>query len=143
MLKQSLIQLGQPRRQTILEQKLTAGGLADQIDYMAERECSTERHLLEDVQRRPGTLSRADEANRTGRTRGMSRGSPSCATGPATPHGPAMMIDVQDRLRRIAREQTALIGDHTYECLIGMAGLLTHECVVWWSSRFPIEGDPT
>ena len=42
---ESLIQLGQPRRQTILEQKLTAGGLADQIDYMAERERSTERHF--------------------------------------------------------------------------------------------------
>jgi hypothetical protein len=49
---ETLIQLGLPRRQTILEQKLTAGGLADQIDYMAERERSTERHLLEDVQRR-------------------------------------------------------------------------------------------
>ena len=59
------------------------------------------------------------------------------------PYGPAMMIDVQDRLRRIAREETALIGDHTYECLIGMAGLLTRECVVWWSPRFPIEGDPS
>jgi hypothetical protein len=31
------------------------------------------------------------------------------------PYGPAMMIDVQDRLRKIAREETALVGDHSCE----------------------------
>jgi hypothetical protein len=114
----------------------------DQIDYMAERERSAERHLLEDVQRRPErhpelmkqieqvVLGECQEAHLRAR-----RGD--------APYGPAMMIDVQDRLRKIARDETALVGDHSYECLIGMAGLLTRECVVWWSPRFPIEGDPT
>jgi hypothetical protein len=50
-----------------------------------------------------------------------------------------MMIDVQDRLRKTAKEEAALVGNHTYECLIGMAGLLTSECVVWWSPRFHID----
>jgi len=138
----SLIQLGEPRHPTTLEQKLTAGGLADQVDYMAERERSTERHLLEDVQRRPErypelmtqieqvVLGECQEAHLRARRADAA-------------YGPAMMIDVQDRLRRIAREETAMIGDHSYECLIGMAGLLTRECVVWWSPRFPVEGDPS
>ncbi len=137
---QSLIELGKERPSTILEQKLTAGGLAEQIDYMAERERATERHLLEDLQRRPDrypdltkqieqvVLGECREAHLRARTR-------------PTPYGPTMLIEVQDRLRRIAREETALVGDHSYECLIGMAGLLTHECVVWWSPRFPIESE--
>jgi hypothetical protein len=139
---ESLIELGKARPPTVLEQKLTAGDLEDQIDYMAERERSAERHLLEDVQRRPErypelmkqieqvVLGECQEAHLRAR-----RGD--------APYGPAMMIDVQDRLRKIAREETALVGDHSYECLIGMAGLLTRECVVWWSPRFPIEGDST
>ncbi len=123
-----------------MEQKLAAGGLADEIDYMAERERSAERHLLEDLQRRPErypeltkqieqvVLGECREAHLRARTN-------------PSPYGPAMLIDVQNRLRRIAREETALVGDHGYECLIGMAGLLTRECVVWWSPRFPIEGE--
>lgn len=138
---EAVIELGKERPPTILEQKLTAGGLADQIDYMAERERAAERHLLEDLQRRPErypeltkqieqvVLGECREAHLRARTN-------------AEPYGPAMLIDVQDRLRRISREETALIGDHSYECLIGMAGLLTHECVVWWSPRFPIESEP-
>jgi hypothetical protein len=132
------IELGKERPPTVLEQKLTVGGLAEQIDYMAERERATERHLLEDLQRRPDrypelskqieqvVLGECREAHLRARTQPV-------------PYGPTMLIDVQDRLRRIAREETALVGDHSYECLIGMAGLLTHECVVWWSPRFPIE----
>jgi hypothetical protein len=136
----SLIELGKERPSTILEQKLTAGGLAEQIDYMAERERATERHLLEDIQRRPERypdLTKQIEQVVLGECREAhlrARANP-------TPYGSAMLIDVQDRLRRIAREETALVGDHSYECLIGMAGLLTHECVVWWSPRFPIESE--
>jgi hypothetical protein len=137
---ESLIQLGRERPATILEQKLAAGGLAEEIDYMAERERSAERHLLEDLQRRPERypeLSKQIEQVVLGECREAhlrAREKPA-------PYGPAMLIDIQDRLRRIAREETALVGDHSYECLIGMAGLLTHECVVWWSARFPIEGE--
>ncbi|WP_315727593.1 dsDNA nuclease domain-containing protein [Bradyrhizobium sp. SZCCHNS2015] len=139
---ESLIQLGQPRPATVLEQKLIAGGLNDEIDYMAERERSTERHLLEDVQRRPDRypelMKQIEQV-----VLGECREAHLRARQASTTYGPAMMIDVQDRLRRIAREETTLIGNHSYECLIGMAGLLTSECVVWWSPRFPVEGDPT
>jgi hypothetical protein len=136
----ALIELGKVRAPSILEQKLSAGGLADHIDYMASRERATERHLLEDIQRRPHrypeltkqieqiVLGECREAHLRTRT-------------DSSQYGQAMLIEVQDRLRRIAREETALIGDHSYECLVGMAGLLTHECVVWWSPRFQIENE--
>lgn len=56
-----------------------------------------------------------------------------------TPYGPAMLIDVQDRLRRVAEDRPAAVGHHGYDCLVGMVGLLTSDCRVWWSARFPIE----
>ncbi|WFU34874.1 dsDNA nuclease domain-containing protein [Bradyrhizobium brasilense] len=137
---ESLIELGKLGRSTVLKQKLTAGGLSDQIDYMAERERSAERHLLEDVQRRPERypelMKQIEQV-----VLGECREAHLRARQTSAPYGPAMLIDVQNRLRKIAREETALIGDHTYECLIGMVGLLTRECVVWWSPSFPIEGD--
>jgi hypothetical protein len=137
---ESLIQLGEPRLPTILEQKLTTGGLADQIDYMAERERSAENHLLEDVQRRPERypelLKQIEQV-----VIGECREAHLRARRASAPYGPAMLIDVQDRLRRIAHEEAPLVGDHGYECLIGMAGMLTRECVVWWSPRFQVQVD--
>jgi len=54
----------------------------------------------------------------------------------ASPYGPSMLIEVQDRLRKLARDRSDRVGQHNYECLIGVAGLLTSECRVWWSQRF-------
>jgi hypothetical protein len=133
----SQLRLGDARPAHVLQQKLDAGGLSEELDYMRERERSAERHLLEDVARRPErypelqrqiehvVLGECREAHLRARSR-------------EAPYGPVMMIDLQDRLKRIAKEETSLIGGHPYECLIGMAGLLTSECKVWWSQRFPI-----
>jgi hypothetical protein len=134
------LKLGEPRPTLVLKQKLEVGGLGDELDYMRERERSAERHLLEDVVRRPErypdlmkqieqvVLGECREAHLRARLN-------------PTPYGPAMMIDVQDRLKRIAAEETSLIGDHSYECLIGMAGLLTSDCLVWWSPRFALKSE--
>src|SRR5207253_5418905 len=92
---ESLIELGRSRSPSILRQKLAAGGLEEQIDYMAERERSAERHLLEDVARRPErypelvkqieqvVLGECREAHLRARKK-------------PSPYGPSMMIDVQD-----------------------------------------------
>lgn len=132
--------LGRPKSDQVLEQKLDRGGLADQVAYMKERELAAEYHLLEDTERRPGlypqllrqieelVLGECSEAHLRARQR-------------AEPYGEAMLIDVQDRLRRIAEQRAAAVGGHDYECLIGVAGLLTSECRVWWSGRFQLLHD--
>ena len=129
--------LGATRSPSVLVQKLEKGGLAEEIDYMRERERAAEYNLMEDVTRRPErypellrqleqlVLGECSEANLRARQG-------------KEPYGPAMLIEVQDRLRRIAREETSLIGQHSYECLVGVAGLLTSECRVWWSPRFVV-----
>ena len=55
------------------------------------------------------------------------------------PLGPTMLIDVQDRLARIAREAPAKVNYQPYEVLVGVAGLLTDACHVWWSEKFELE----
>jgi hypothetical protein len=135
---ESLIELGRLRSPSILRQKLAAGGLEEEVDYMSVRERSAERHLLEDIARRPERYP--ELANQIEQVvLGECREAHLRAREKPSPYGSAMMIDVQDRLRRTAREEAALVGNHTYECLIGVAGLLTSECVVWWSPRFHID----
>jgi hypothetical protein len=133
----AVLALGAPRPPAVLEQKLERGGLAEEIDYMRARERAAEAHLLEDAIRRPDNypallaqleeivLGECSEAHLRAR-----QGSEL--------YGPAMLIEVQDRLRELARSRPEMIGGHTYECLIGMAGLLTADCRVWWSARFPV-----
>ncbi len=132
------VKLGEPGGGDVLKQKLEAGGLLSELDYMQERERSAERHLLEDVARRPERYPQLMKQIEHV-VLGECREAHLRARQGTAPYGPTMMIDVQNRLRRIAREETTLIGGQSYECLVGMAGLLTSECVVWWSPRFSIK----
>lgn len=129
--------LGQGVVSSVLEQKLDRGGIREELELMDSRARAAEYNLLEDVQRRPEAypalqrqleqlvLGECAEAHLRGRQ------SP-------PPYGPAMLIEVQNRLRRLAEERPAMVGQHQYECLIGMAAMLTGECRVWWSPRFTL-----
>lgn len=134
--------LGRGVAPSVLAQKLARGGIQDEFDTMAGRARAAEYNLLEDVQRRPEAypaLQRQIEQmvlGECGEAHLRARQSPA-------PYGAAMLIDVQDRLRRLAAERPAMVGHHQYECLIGMAALLTGECRVWWSARFPVAGEAT
>lgn len=57
------------------------------------------------------------------------------------PFGPSMLIDVQDRLKRIAGGTPSKVNHQPYEVLVGVAGLLTDACQVWWSEKFELEND--
>jgi hypothetical protein len=123
---------------TVLDQKLSAAGLNDEIGPMRELALAAEYNLLEDVHRRPEEfpdLLRQIEQ----RVHGELSEAHLRARQQAAPYGQAMLIDVQNRLRGLARDRSADVGHHGYECLIGVAGLLTSECRVWWSQRFPID----
>jgi hypothetical protein len=130
--------LGTQRPAQVMEQKLSQGGLQiEDIELMRERERAAEYHLIEDASIRPEAypallrqleqmvLGECTEAHLRARQN-------------LPPYGQAMMIEVQDRLRRLATERSRMVGDRSYECLIGVAGLLTRECRVWWSPRFDI-----
>lgn len=132
------LKLGSDRGHDVLEQKLSRGGIDLEDSQMKELERAAEYNLLEDIERRPDeypqllhqieqmVLQECSEAYLRARMRDQ-------------PYGPAMLIDVQDRLRRLAETRPGMIGNQQYECLIGVAALLTSECLVWWSPRFQMQ----
>jgi hypothetical protein len=121
----------------MLQQKLVAGGLEPEFDYMKTRALAAEYNLLEDVNRRPevypALLRQIEE-----RVLGELSEAHLRARQKPEPYGPAMMVDVQERLQRLAKDHGSEVGHQPYECLVGVAGLLTGECRAWWSPRFPV-----
>lgn len=131
------IDIAAGRDPAVLKAKLEGGDLKDQVEYLSQRERDAERHLMGEILRRPeksqSLLRRlqevvggeCSEAHLRARVAGV-------------PYGPRMMIDVQDRLRRIARDEPRRVDGQSYDCLIGMVGLLTSACRVWWCPEFPV-----
>ena len=52
--------------------------------------------------------------------------------------GQDMLIEVQKRLKNIAEEHPNKVEFESYEFLIGVVGLLTEQCTVWWSEKFDL-----
>jgi hypothetical protein len=124
-------------RLNTLSKKMIRGGLAPHYEMMRRRALTAEQALL-DLSTRPNAgrtlcsqienvvLAECDDANL--------RASQACGQ-----FGPAMLIDVQDRLKRIAETEPARVHRQSYDLLVGVAGLLTSECKVWWSEQFELE----
>ena len=121
----------------VIEQKLSAAGLEDDVAYLRQRARAAEYSLLEDVTRRPEAYPELLQQIEQ-RVHGEASEAHLRARQLPAPYGPAMLINVQDRLRRLALEQPGNVGHHGYECLMGVVGLLTDECRIWWGPRFPI-----
>ena len=126
-------------RQNTLRKKMSRGGLAARYEAMNRRSITAEQELL-DLATRPShgesicsqienvVLTECDDSNLRASQAGRT-------------YGPAMLIDVQDRLKRIAEEEPLRVYRQPYDLLVGVAGLLTSECKVWWSEPFDVEDD--
>ena len=121
----------------VLKKKLDRGGLGARYEVIRRQVLTAESALL-DVASRPGggrqklaqienvVLAECDDAHlRT--------------SSHQAPFGPAMLINVYDRLKAIAVNNPLKVDRQPYEVLVGVAGLLTSECLVWWSEKFEIE----
>jgi hypothetical protein len=62
---------------------------------------------------------------------------------PGQPFGQKMFNEVTLRLRKLEVDRKELLGGQPYEVLMGTAALLTSECRIWWSERFPVQGGRT
>jgi hypothetical protein len=120
-----------------MEEKMARGGLRYHYEVMRRRAISAEQVLLE-LATRPdhGTqalsqlentvLAECDDIRLRLSTH-------------KEPYGVEMLIDVQDKLKRIAEEEPKRVYYQSAEVLIGIAGLLTSACKVWWSAPFQLE----
>ncbi len=57
------------------------------------------------------------------------------------PFGEEMLSAVRDRLRRRRDEDVGGMPGCRYEHLLGMAGVLTEDCDVWWSEPFAVPAE--
>jgi hypothetical protein len=118
--------------------KLHQGGLDDYADSMRSQLLSSESVLLDLVTR--GEDGKADLTQIENVVKAQCDEARLRAERSPKPYGKQMLIEVQDRLTRVAREEGHKVGKQPYEVLMGMAGLLTESCPVWWSEKFNLEG---
>ncbi len=131
---------GTSGRLDTLQKKMFNGGLAARYEAMRRRALTAEQELL-DLATRPSdgknlisqieniVLVQCDDANLR-------------ASQTGNPYGPVMLIDVQDRLKRISETEPTRVHQQSYDLLVGVAGLLTSECKVWWSEIFELGVEP-
>jgi len=124
---------------SVLKKKMERGGLWAQFEAMRRKALTAEYALLEVASRT------ADGRQKNSQVENVVLSE--CAearlrVGAETnPIGPPMLINVQDRLDRIAKENPSKVNYQPYEVLVGVAGLLTDACQVWWSEKFELEED--
>lgn len=123
----------------ILRKKFVQGGLVDQLPLMERRTLDTEARLMALAHAGPDTIdgllkqlegvvqAECTEAQLVAQTSRVS---------PTAPYGSAMLVSVFQRLKAIAENTPRKVDNEPYECLVGIAGLLTGQCTVWWSEKF-------
>lgn len=124
----------------ILEKKMEYGGLAIHHDTMKRRALSAERMLLE-LATRPENgsvaLSQIESV-----VKGECDDSHLRVAQKDEQFGREMLIDVQNKLQEIAKNEPSRVYKQPWDCLVGVAGLLTSDCKVWWSERFDLDATP-
>jgi hypothetical protein len=120
--------------------KLSRGGLDDYADSLRNQTLSAEAAFLDLATR--GPEGQKDLTQIENVVKAECDAAHLRAAQGAKPFGQKMLIDVQDRLQRVAKEEANKVGKQPYEALIGMAGILTESCPVWWSEKFNLEEQP-
>jgi hypothetical protein len=136
----SAIRLGTGTTYSRLKQKFEKAGLTEQINTMKSRATAAEAHLLEVIARAPEE-GEALVKQLEGVVLGTCSDAHLRASAAAAPYGQRMLVDLQDRLEKISENRGELVKHEPYECLVGVAGLLTDDCRVWWGPRFQIEDE--
>lgn len=122
-----------------LRKKMLKGDLALQVETMERRSLSAESRLIEIAHRKPESFD--DLFNQLiGVVKGECDEAYHHASLNGGNFGPKMLDDVYKRLKEKATN-SLMVHNEPYETLIGIAGLLTGECKVWWSEKFDIEDD--
>ena len=121
----------------VMEKKLIKGGLAGYTETMRRRALSAEMHLLELSYQRPDEIETI-----VNQLDGVVRGAADDAKLEATFDGPEfgekMLFLLSKQLRLKSEKQTQMVCSQDYECLMGLTGLLTSECKIWWSEKFDV-----
>ena len=131
----------------ILTQKFLKANLSDQISTMKRRTLTAENRLFEMGASAPEEFEKkisqlesvvqaeCDDASLAARF-------PSDGAAENTDYGPLMLKTTVARLKLVAELQPEKVYKEPFDSLVGIAGLLTENCSVWWSKIFEIEKQP-
>lgn len=133
------LKLGDEKRELeILNKKLLRGGLGNQLDSMQSRTLSAEQHLLalvaQDVDEAGKVINQLTEVVQC-----TCCDAQALASAGPEPWGMEMYRRVVGQLMNMANNRPEMVHHQPHECLMGLAGLLTEECKVWWSPKFDAE----
>lgn len=115
-----------------LRKKMEAGGVGQHYDYIEAKAIATEASLFEQASLNPTdalarlghlehvVLSECHEANID------------VGALPKDSRGIKMLQEVVARLRTLAAQERTKVENQPYEVLVGLAGLLSGECKIWW-----------
>lgn len=121
-----------------LKEKLEKGGLAEQFEILRRQALSAEAQLLDLTTRRSTggqILSQLQNVVLSECQKAAIR-----AKQGSNPYGTRMLIDVQDRLKAVAKNSPNEVYSQRDDMLVGIAALLTGQCEVWWSPPFDVRG---
>lgn len=128
-----------PRGMSTLGLKMAAGGVSiDNISLAKDLKASTEYLLMKWLHKNGKSATDGRYQHLRTLTRSECQEAYDRNQSDDRLFGPEMLKDVRERLRaRYTAGDLELFGS-SYEHLIGMAGILTEDCTVWWSKPFAI-----
>lgn len=123
------------------QSKMTAGGIViDDIEESVQQRQAAEYVLSAWINKfgvrnanaryqdlRSAVLTEANEAKKQ-----------AAQAQPGGRYGTAMLALVKDRVRQLHRESGEALHGVRYDQLLGIAGIMTEECPLWWSERFDL-----
>lgn len=121
-----------------LEKKFHYAGLSEYLETMQNRMLAAELKLLELANRNPETYE--EKVNQiTALVKGECDESSLQSKTLTPPYRENMLRILFERLRKTSEKRPHMIFNQEYEFLVGVAGILTNECAVWWSEKFDLE----
>lgn len=133
-----------PRGMARLERKMAAGQVpVENIELLKDQKYATEYLLAE-------WLGRHGEARATQQyehvemiVKNECREAYDAARPGGEPFGQKMLAEVRRRVRQRYDQDHTRLFDCSYEHLLGLTGILTEECKVWWSEPFELPEEGT
>jgi hypothetical protein len=132
------LELGGGNDHSKLRIKMSRGGLDHYYSTMKRRSISTEEHLI-----KMNYQSEEDFSDKLNQITSVVESTCSDEHAQAIENGAVdglkMYQNVIKELRKIADQNPEKIENQDSDVLIGVAGLLTDDCKVWWSEKFNLE----
>ena len=122
---------------SVLEKKMIKGGLNEHIGIMKEQVNGTDNYLIKFSYRNPEEFeSKCDHLST--KVEAISKEVDLEFIEEKNSYGLKKYKLMIERFRKLASEEKENIFEVPFECLMGISGILTDDCKIWWSPPFDL-----